>query len=175
MTIELPLPRVEALGAAAIPAARLFSMQARAEMFGARFDADAVPGDLLDMEGVYRSSNGYFVGAWVDQEMVGSIAYRAYDHRFAQLDYGEGNVVEVVRLYVRPDHRRQGLARLLFGALKQRAIERKVDVLYLHTHPFLDGAESFWRRQGFQVDDVETDPVWQTIHMSLALPCSDRP
>ncbi|AZE68210.1 acetyltransferase [Pseudomonas synxantha] len=44
-----------------------------------------------------------------------------------------------------------------------------MEVVYLHTHPFLPGAIDFWIRQGFEVVDVEADPVWQTTHMHRSL------
>ena len=45
-----------------------------------------------------------------------------------------------------------------------------VEVLYLHTHPFLPGALEFWQGKGFAVLQREADPVWQTIHMQCLLP-----
>ena len=41
--------------------------------------------------------------------------------------------------------------------------------MYLHTHPFLPGAIDFWLRQGFEVVDVDADPVWRTTHMQRIL------
>jgi len=70
-----------------------------------------------------------------------------------------------VRLFVEPEYRRGGLGRRLYGALKDLAREEGVEVLYLHTHPFLPGAIEFWQRLGFVILDVEDDPVWQTTHM----------
>lgn len=40
---------------------------------------------------------------------------------------------------------------------------------YLHTHPFLPGAITFWERQGFVIVDLEADPLWRTTHMQLML------
>ena len=97
------------------------------------------------------------------------IGYLPYDHRFSQLDYAGERVVEVVRLFVLPAYRRRGLAAALFGALRQQALQAGIGCLYLHTHPFLPGAITFWERQGFAVVDVEPDPVWQTTHMQLRL------
>ena len=95
----------------------------------------------------------------------GAIGYLPYDHRFRQLDYRGQKVVEVVRLFVLPAYRRSGLAGELYRALRELALQDQVQVLYLHTHPFLPGAIAFWQRQGFEIIDVDADPVWQTTHM----------
>ncbi len=102
-------------------------------------------------------------------DLVGVIGYLPYDHRFAQFDYGDQRVVEVVRLFVLPAYRRHGVAARLFGALQAQAASEEIDRFYLHTHPFLPGAVSFWERQGFTLLQVEDDPVWQTTHMDLRL------
>lgn len=101
--------------------------------------------------------------------LVGTIAWRAYDHRFAQLDFTGRRVVEVVRLFVAPECRRQGIADALFAALKEQTKGQGIDLLYLHTHPFLPGALEFWQRHGFAVICRDADPEWQTIHMECAL------
>jgi len=85
------------------------------------------------------------------------------------LNYQGRKTVEVVRLYVLPAVRRLGLAGRLYRSLQALARADGVEVMYLHTHPFLPGAIDFWRRQGFEVVDVEADPIWQTTHMHLPL------
>ncbi|XPS69267.1 hypothetical protein M3J09_001545 [Ascochyta lentis] len=78
--------------------------------------------------------------------------------------------VEVLRLFVLPQHRRHGLAAALFQALKERAVAEGVQCMYLHTHPFLPGAIRFWEKQGFDVVRVdEEDRVWRTHHMRMML------
>ena len=94
-----------------------------------------------------------------------TIGYLPYDGRFPQLDYRGRKVVEVVRLFVLPAHRRAGLAAQLYRALLALAQADGVQLVYLHTHPFLPGAIEFWQRQGFEIIEVDADPVWQTTHM----------
>ena len=65
--------------------------------------------------------------------------------------------------------RRCGLVGELYRSLEALARADGVEVVYLHTHPFLPGAIDFWIRQGFEVVDVEADPVWQTTHMHRSL------
>ena len=146
-----------------------FLQQARAQMFAGRVDTTALAPDLRDFERVY-GKNGRMLAAHDHVHgLVGTIAWRAYDGRFAQLDFTGRRVVEVVRLFVAPECRRQGIADALFRALRQEAREQGMEVLYLHTHPFLPGALAFWQRHGFQVLCRDADPEWQTIHMECTL------
>ncbi|MDH0757940.1 GNAT family N-acetyltransferase [Pseudomonas juntendi] len=145
-----------------------FVDSARRELFPALANAP-LPRDLAYFSETYLEGEGCFLEARVDERLVGVIGYLPYDHRFSQLDYAGERVVEVVRLFVLPAYRRRGLAAALFGALRQQALQAGIGCLYLHTHPFLPGAITFWERQGFAVVDVEPDPVWQTTHMQLRL------
>ncbi|MGO3983211.1 GNAT family N-acetyltransferase [Pseudomonas sp. SAS7] len=146
-----------------------FVDNARRELFPMLAKAP-LPHDLAHFAETYLDGAGCFLEARDDGRLVAVIGYVPYDHRFAQLDYHAGRVVEVVRLFVLPAYRRHGLAAALFGALRERAEQAGIDCLYLHTHPFLPGAIAFWERQGFAVVNVEQDPVWQTTHMHLQLP-----
>ncbi|KAF1967445.1 acyl-CoA N-acyltransferase [Bimuria novae-zelandiae CBS 107.79] len=107
--------------------------------------------------------------------IIATIGYVPYDHRFPHLVHlghlkqRNMRVVEVVRLYVLPAWRKAGLGAELFEALKRQAVEEEVECLYLHTHPFLDGAVRFWEKRGFEVVDVEVDPVWRTTHMQMVV------
>jgi len=147
-----------------------FLLASSRELFAGRADATGVPADLQCFANHYGIGHGCLllardpVGA-----PIGSIAYRPYDRRFPQLAYPGERVVEVVRLYVAPQQRRQGLARRLFAALLAQAAGDGVERLYLHTHPFLPGAETFWLGQGFRVVERETALPWQTIHLDRRL------
>ncbi|MCV4340827.1 GNAT family N-acetyltransferase [Pseudomonas capsici] len=148
-----------------IPRTIDFVMRSRAEIFP-MLDASVVPADLADFERVYlNAQDGRFLIALCEGEIIAAIGYLPYDHRFAQLDYTGRRVVEIVRLFVSHEFRGAGLAGRLYGALKAHADASGVEVLYLHTHPFLPGAIRFWEKQGFVTVDVENDPVWQTTHM----------
>lgn len=150
-----------------------FVMQARARMFP-MLDPEVMPADLLGFAETYVTGcGGCFLTARLGDKLVGAIGFLPYDARFPQLDYGTRKVVEVVRLFISPDSRRLGVARQLFEALKTVAMERAVEVLYLHTHPFLAGAIEFWERQGFGIVDTEADPIWHTTHMQLTLRTTD--
>jgi GNAT superfamily N-acetyltransferase len=155
---------LEPASLADIPQLQAFLMQARAELFPTLSGA-GTPADLLNFEQVYLKGEGQFLLARDEGRIVASIGYLPYDHRFAHLDYRSLKVVEVVRLFVLPGFRRSGLASQLYGALKALAMQAGVEVIYLHTHPFLPGAIDFWRKRDFQVIAVDADPQWQTTHM----------
>jgi len=159
---------IRAVKAADIPEVLSFALQARAELFPT-LSATGMPHDLAQFEAVYVQGGGQFLIARADGQIVAAVGYRPYDGRFPQLDYRGCKTVEVVRLYVRPAFRRLGLAGQLYRSLEALAREAGVKVVYLHTHPFLPGAIDFWRRQGFEVVDVEADPLWQTTHMHRLL------
>ncbi|MCI0911309.1 GNAT family N-acetyltransferase [Pseudomonas putida] len=141
-----------------------FVDKARRELFP-MLAHSPLPKDLADFEATYLDGDGHFLEARDNGTLIATIGYLPYDHRFHQLDYHGKRVVEIVRLFVLPGYRRNGLAAALFQALREHAVEAGVDCLYLHTHPFLPGAIRFWERQGFVVVDVEDDPVWLTTHM----------
>jgi len=147
-----------------------FLLASYRELFGSRVEANAVPQDLQRFADHYGADSGCLLLArGAAGEPIGSIAYRPYDRRFPQLAYPGERVVEVVRLFVVPRQRRQGLARRLFAALLAQARRDAVERLYLHTHPFLPGAEAFWLDQGFQVVVREMALPWQTLHLDRRL------
>ena len=149
-----------------------FVMAARAEIFP-MLDASVLPADLQNFAQVYLGdAYGAFWIARSAGAIVAAIGYLPYDHRFSQLDYQGRRTVEIVRLFVAPAFRRCGLAAQLHAALREQAQGEGVQVLYLHTHPFLPGAICFWEKQGFAITDVESDPLWRTTHMHCLLPAA---
>jgi GNAT superfamily N-acetyltransferase len=155
---------IEPATRADIPELETFLMQARAELFP-KLSGTGTPADLLNFEEVYLKGGGQFLLVRDEGRIVASIGYLPYDHRFQQLEYRGLKVVEVVRLFVQPGLRRSGLASQLYSALKALAVQAGVEVIYLHTHPFLPGAIDFWRKRDFRVIAVDPDPQWQTTHM----------
>lgn len=143
-----------------------FLQNARISMFADRVNAQETPADLLRFEASYQSGCGCMLAALDSQQNVqATIACRDYDGRFAQLNFKQHKVVEVVRLFVAPEYRRAGLAGMMLDRLRSHAKLQNVDLLYLHTHPFLPGALEFWQKHGFDVIKRDCDPTWQTIHL----------
>ena len=159
---------IQTVTVADIPEVLAFVLAARAELFPKLSDT-SMPADLAQFEATYLHGDGHFLIARQDHQIIAAIGYLPYDDRVPQLNYQGRKTVEVVRLFVLPAFRRFGLAGELYRALEGRARADGVDVVYLHTHPFLPGAIDFWGRQGFEIVDVEADPVWQTTHMQRSL------
>ncbi|MFJ2111262.1 MULTISPECIES: GNAT family N-acetyltransferase [unclassified Streptomyces] len=73
--------------------------------------------------------------------------------------YPSGETAQLRRVYVRPDHRRQGLARALVRELVAfAATAGGYRSVYLHTDPSVPGAEAFWRSMGKAVCDERLEP-----------------
>lgn len=102
-------------------------------------------------------------------KLIGVAGMREYDYRFSNLDIPKAKVVEVARLFIDPDYRRLRLASKFVTELKVLAELKNIDVMYLHTHPFLSGAYEFWLKQGFKLDKICMESGFETIHMSLNL------
>lgn len=147
-----------------------FLQQARLSMFAGRIKPDELPADLRDFKRVYDSGNGRMLMALdATGKVQATVACRDYDDRFEQLHFVQQKVVEVVRLFVAPELRRSGLGSVMVNEIRQHAQDCEVDVLYLHTHPFLPGALEFWQAHEFAVMARDADPLWQTIHMQRDL------
>ncbi|EOA92028.1 hypothetical protein ACJQWK_04190 [Exserohilum turcicum] len=186
-----PSWRIHAVTASSLDAVVRFVGHARREMFPtlcAQLDADVArwvqSGHFLYATQAARDSQagqqsyypaeGEENGEETEQDnIIATIGYVPYNHRFPHLAYTHSDTqrtVEVVRLYVMPAYRRSGLASALVRQLKQCAANDGVHRLYLHTHPFLPGAITFWEKQGFGVRDREDhDEVWRTTHMDVLL------
>ncbi|MDC5068712.1 GNAT family N-acetyltransferase [Acinetobacter baumannii] len=127
-----------------------------------------VPKDLKNFGQYYVNDPlGCFITVKDKNRIIGTIAYRAYDHRF-DLNL-PSNTVEVVKLFVLPEYRRNGIATQLCDMLFSYAKNNEISTLYLHTHPFLPAAEEFWTLQGFEVIQREWIDTYDTIHMSKSL------
>lgn len=132
-------------------------------------DPNQVPKDLKAFEQVYLQNRaGTFLQARAaDGILIGVIGMLNYDYRFPHLDIDAKKTVEVARLFVDPKYRRTGLGTELFQSLLVVAQEKQIERLYLHTHPFLEGAYEFWLQQGFQLIEYRDESGFLTIHMEL--------
>ncbi|RGP81056.1 gnat family [Fusarium longipes] len=147
--------------------------KARAEMFPFLDQASIDRMAQKELDNFRKNHLDHPLGAFLTARsggcLVATIGYVPYDGRFPFLDLETDNVVEVVRLYVKPEWRRAGIASNLFGKLVDQARQAGVKQLYLHTHPFLPNAIGFWESNGFAIMNVEDDPLWKTTHMSRLL------
>lgn len=127
-----------------------------------------VPHDLLHFHETYLASNkAAFFAAYKEGNVVGTIGFVPYDGRFPELEpfIGQKTATEIVKCYVDPDCRREGIGTALFQTAAAQAAAAGYETLYLHTHPFLPGGIPFWQRLGFTGRCSSLDPVWRTLHM----------
>lgn len=90
--------------------------------------------------------------------------------------FPSGTTAQLCRIYVRPEHRRHGLARRMVRALGEFAVRAGgYEALYLHTDPAVPGAEPFWRSLAQEVCDERTLPGGGQgiIHFELPMPLLD--
>ncbi|MBW1595576.1 GNAT family N-acetyltransferase [Streptomyces sp. JJ38] len=88
--------------------------------------------------------------------------------------YPSGTTAQLVRVYVRPAHRRRGLARALVRAACDFIADTPgYERIYLHTNVNTEGTESFWRSLAKEVFDAratgEHGPGVATVHFEIPL------
>ena len=136
--------------------------------------------DVIDLTGTYLNPDDHalFVATKGD-EVVATTAVRATaptsppHPRWLTERYPEATTAQLFRVYVRPEHRRCGLARALVALAVDFVVSRpRYHALYLHTDPRIDGAEAFWRATAHLVHDPRTSPddPYQTMHFEIPLP-----
>ncbi len=73
--------------------------------------------------------------------------------------FPSGSTAQLCRIYVRPEHRRHGLARRLVRELCDFVVRAGgYERVYLHTDPSVPGAEAFWRATAEEVCDERALP-----------------
>lgn len=97
--------------------------------------------DLLDIETNYHQTGGNFWGAYVNGEMVGTIALIAIG----------GNAGAVRKMFVRKQYRGKelGIAQLLLETLITYCKQQNINAIYLGTIDVLKAAHRFYEKNGF--------------------------
>ncbi|NEC65038.1 GNAT family N-acetyltransferase [Streptomyces sp. SID9727] len=92
--------------------------------------------------------------------------------------FPSGSTAQLCRIYVRPEHRRHGLARRLVRELCAFVVRAGgYEAVYLHTDPAVPGAEPFWRSLAREVCDERVLPGGGQgiVHFELPLPEAGTP
>ncbi|MBN3931210.1 GNAT family N-acetyltransferase [Streptomyces verrucosisporus] len=88
--------------------------------------------------------------------------------------YPSGSTAQLVRVYVRPGHRRHGLARTMVEMAADFAAAADYASLYLHTNVDVPGARPFWESVAKEIFDArstgEHGPGFATVHYEIPLP-----
>ncbi len=138
-------------------------------------------GDIIDLAGAYLVPERHtlLVAVGADGEVVGTAALDsrgpAHPPNPAHVAerYPSGVTAQLRRVYVRPEHRRRGLARRLVEELLAfAAAEGGYRAVYLHTDPAVTGAEPFWRSLAEVVHDEREDVGGGQgiVHFDVPLP-----
>ncbi|WP_171109515.1 MULTISPECIES: GNAT family N-acetyltransferase [Streptomyces] len=120
-------------------------------------------GDIIDPAAAYLGSARHTLLVAVDPVEADVVATAALDSRGPTYPpnprhvaerFPSGWTAQLRRVYVRPEHRRRGLARRLVEELTAFAeADGGYRAVYLHTDPSVPGAEGFWRSLGKVVHD----------------------
>ncbi|MCE7080470.1 GNAT family N-acetyltransferase [Streptomyces sp. ST2-7A] len=138
-------------------------------------------GDVIDPAAAYLRSPRHVLLVAVEEGSGEVVGTAALDSRgplhppnpaWLAERYPSGETAQLRRVYVRPEHRRRGLARRMVDELVDFAVaEGGYRSLYLHTDPTVPGAEAFWRSLGKVVCDERSEPGGGqgTLHVELPL------
>ena len=142
--------------------------------------------DIIDLESYYLSpeDNALFV-AERDGTVVATAGVRRQTPvspphpEEATSRFEAGRTASLYRVYVRPEHRRRGLAgAMVRQCLAFAASRERYTGVYLHTDARTPGAVEFWARHGAVICDersngaapLDGDEPFQTVHFELDLP-----
>ncbi|MDO0910286.1 GNAT family N-acetyltransferase [Streptomyces sp. DT2A-34] len=137
--------------------------------------------DIIDPAAAYVAPARHTLLVALDPRDNGVVATAALDSRgpahppnprHLAERYPCGETAQLRRVYVRPEHRRRGLARRLVDELLAfAAADGGYRSVYLHTDPNVPGAEAFWRSRGKVVHDerVDSDGAFGVVHFEIPM------
>ncbi len=108
--------------------------------------------DLLDIETHYHAGGGGFWGAFIDDELVGTIGLLNIGH----------NAGAIRKMFVRKAYRGSafGIGQALLDTLLTYARNKQMTDIYLGTVGVLQAAIRFYEKNGFFKTDVESLPAY---------------
>ncbi|MGK5529795.1 GNAT family N-acetyltransferase [Streptomyces sp. URMC 129] len=137
--------------------------------------------DVIDLHGTYLAHPRHLlmVAARGDEVVATAALHsRGPVHpphpRWIVERYPSGTTAQLLRVYVRPEHRRHGLARAMVERATAFADRAGYATVYLHTNVNIPGAQPFWDSMAKQVFDARTTgehgPGFATLHYEIPLP-----
>ncbi len=110
------------------------------EEFGVNVTIEDQP-DLLDIDGFYNKKGGLFIGMFVDNHLVGTIAYLNIGH----------HSVALRKMFVKQDFRGKEfrIAQNLLLELEKEAKAANIQHLFLGTVDKMKAAHRFYEKNGF--------------------------
>lgn len=113
--------------------------------------------EIADLRSKYGEPDGRLYIARLDGKAVGCVAMKRHD---------DENAGELKRLYVRPEYRGHGYARILTQKILDDAKSIGYEAVYLDTLPGLKAAKHLYETMGFTVcEPYNDDPMGCSIFM----------
>jgi GNAT superfamily N-acetyltransferase len=108
--------------------------------------------DLLDIEHFYHKSGGCFWGAFMGEELIGTIALINTGH----------NAGALRKMFVKKEYRGKdlGVAQKLLEILLRFCGDKQITDVYLGTVEMLKAAHRFYERNGFVLTDIKDFPPY---------------
>lgn len=140
-------------------ARRLF--RAYVESLPFALDFQDVEAELQALPGPYAAPDGAILLAITDDTPVGVVAVQPLE---------EAGACEMKRLFVRPEHRGQGIGRALGSALLDTARALGYDTMRLDTVESMDAARALYRSLGFEERSAYYhNPLDNVVYMERSL------
>jgi putative acetyltransferase len=132
--------------------------------------------ELAELPGPYAPPRGSLLIAIIGDEPAGLIGLQPVPEDVALPDTGAETAGELKRLFVRPEHRRRGIANALMRRAEQDARARGYDSLVLTTNAeMMPLAQGLYDRLGYEPTvPYRSDMVWPDIRW-LRLPLDEVP
>lgn len=94
---------------------------------------------------------------YMNDTPVGCAAFKQY----------EKNIAEVKRVFVKPEHRGNGLSKILMSALEQKAKEKGYNILILETGKLLKTAINLYQNNGYNI--IENYGQYKNLPNSICM------
>lgn len=133
--------------------------------------------DIDDIVGTYMTPDRHVLFVAIDHAtgaVIGTAGARdgtlhgGPDHLVAR--YGGGTTAQLVRVYVRREDRRRGVARALLASVLRFIIaDGGYSTISLHTFPHSPGALAFWESVGTQVWSYEREGQYPQVFFEITM------
>ena len=159
-----------------IPVARALMIRTFEEDFGSGYDPE-YHGDVDDIRGTYIERPRHVLYVAIDDtsgELVGTAGVKGGALRRGPEDlvrrYDDRDTAQIVRVYVRREDRRRGIARALLGRVLEFIVaDGGYTTVALHTFPHSPGALAFWSSIATPIIGYEREGQFPEVFFEIPL------
>ena len=167
---------IREIGEADIPAARALMIRTFEEDFRSGYQPE-YHRDVDDIRGTYIEPPRHVLYVAVDDasgEIVGTAGAKGGALRRGPEDlvrrYHDRHTAQIVRVYVRREDRRRGIARALLAAVLDFIVsDGAYTTVALHTFPHSPGALAFWSSIGTRITEYEREGQYPEVFFEIPL------